>query len=139
MRLYLLKLSAAPVFLTSFPFLKGLYAHQFRTNEERFEILMISRTSSSICMIAVANKLIGRWLLKERQLLVSLLGLLAKIMCSICSCQLNIWHARHSLAPILNCFLIFDHGNEVYFSLVADCPGIALPPGTVHSQMKSMF
>ena len=33
---------------------------------------------------------------------LSLLGLLAKIMCSICSCQLNIWHARHRLAPILN-------------------------------------
>ena len=26
-------------------------------------------------------------------------------MCSICSCQLNIWHAGHSLAPILNWFL----------------------------------
>ena len=32
----------------------------------------------------------------------SLLGLLAKIMCSICSCQLNIWHAGHCPAPILN-------------------------------------
>ena len=30
------------------------------------------------------------------------IGLLAKIMCSICSCQLNIWPAGHSLAPILN-------------------------------------
>ena len=27
-------------------------------------------------------------------------------MCSICSCQLNIWHAGHSLAPILNWFLL---------------------------------
>ena len=33
---------------------------------------------------------------------VSLLGLLAKIMCSICSCQLNIWHVGHRPTPILN-------------------------------------
>ena len=66
---------------------------------------------------------------------LSLLGLLAKIMCSICSCQLNIWHARHSLAPILNWFLTSDYGNEACFSLVTDCPGFALLPGTVHSPM----
>ena len=68
--------------------------------------------------------------------LASLLGLLAKIMCSICSCQLNIWHARHSLAPILNWFLTIDHGNEACFSLITDCPGLALPPGTVHHHIQ---
>jgi len=58
-------------------------------------------------------------------------------MCSICSCQLNIWHARHVLAPILNWFLQSDLGIEACFSQVKDCPGIALPPGTVHFSNKT--
>ena len=32
---------------------------------------------------------------------LSLLGLMAKIKCSICSYQFNIWYAGHSLAHIL--------------------------------------
>ena len=63
----------------------------------------------------------------------SLLGLLAKIMCSICSCQLNIWHAGHCLAPILNWFLTSGLDNGACSSPTTDCPGLTLPPGTVHS------
>ena len=61
----------------------------------------------------------------------SLLGLLAKIMCSICSCQLNNWHVRHRLTPILNWFLILGLDKEACFSQTTDCPGFTLPPGTV--------
>ena len=64
---------------------------------------------------------------------LSLLGLLAKIMCSICSCQLNIWHGRHRLPPILNWFLIQGLGKKACFSRTTDCPGLTLPPGTVQS------
>ena len=64
----------------------------------------------------------------------SLLGLLAKIMCSICSCQLNIWHVGHCLAPILNCFLILGSGKEACFSRSTDRPGPTLPPGSVHQK-----
>ena len=67
----------------------------------------------------------------------SLLGLLAKIMCSICSCQLNIWHTRHVLVPILNWFLTTDLDIEACFSQITDCPGLALLPGTVHSTKKT--
>ena len=64
----------------------------------------------------------------------SLLGLLAEIMCSICSCQLNIWHVGHCLATILNCFLIVGSSKEACFSLSTDCFGPTLPPGSVHQK-----
>ena len=41
---------------------------------------------------------------------VSLLGLMAKIKCSICSYQFNIWYAFHSVGSYIN--LIFDFGSR---------------------------
>ena len=63
---------------------------------------------------------------------LSLLGLMAKIKCSICSYQFNIWYAGHSLAHILIWFLAFDYGSEVYLTLVTGCLGIALQPSAAH-------
>ena len=73
---------------------------------------------------------------------LSLLGLLAKIMCSICSFQLNIWNATHRVACILNWFLNLGHGIGACSVLATGWPGIALPPGSAHpkrgyNQMKS--
>ena len=63
---------------------------------------------------------------------LSLLGLMAKIKCSICSYQFNIWYAGHSLAHILIWFLAFDQGSEVYLTLITGCLGIALQPSAAH-------
>ena len=57
---------------------------------------------------------------------------MAKIKCSICSYQFNIWYAGHSLAHILIWFLAFDYGSEVYLTLVTGCLGIALQPSAAH-------
>ena len=60
---------------------------------------------------------------------VSLLGLLAKIMCSICSFQLNIWNVVHRTTCILNWFLNSGHGIGACSVLATGWPGLALPPG----------
>ena len=62
----------------------------------------------------------------------SLLGLLAKIKCSICSYQLNIWYAAHWVAHILNWFLELGCGNEACLVPATGCLGIALPPSAAH-------
>ena len=63
---------------------------------------------------------------------LSLLGLLAKIKCSICSYQLNIWYAAHWVAHILNWFLELGCGKEACLVPATGCLGIALPPSTAH-------
>lgn len=63
---------------------------------------------------------------------LSLLGLLAKIKCSICSYQLNIWYAVHWAAHILNWFLELGCGKEACLVPATGCLGIALPPSTAH-------
>ena len=70
--------------------------------------------------------------LHHRPRKLSLLGLMAKIKCSICSYQFNIWYAGHSLAHILIWFLAFDQGSEVYLTLITGCLGIALQPSAAH-------
>ena len=67
---------------------------------------------------------------------VSLLGLMAKIKCSICSYQFNIWYAGHSSAHILIWFLAFGQGSEVYLTLTTGCLGIALQPSAAHHLHK---
>ena len=52
--------------------------------------------------------------------------------CSICSYQLNIWYDPHVGSTILNCFLEDDEVLGACSTFVADRPGIALPPGSVH-------
>ena len=66
---------------------------------------------------------------------LSLLGLLAQIMCSICSFQLNIWNASHWGACILNWFLHLGHGIGACSFLATGWPAIALPPGSAHSPL----
>ena len=70
---------------------------------------------------------------------LSLLGLMAKIKCSICSYQFNIWYAGHSLAHILIWFLAFGQGSEACLTLTTGCLGVALQPSAAHlSLMKSL-
>ena len=63
---------------------------------------------------------------------LSLLGLMAKIKCSICSYQFNIWYAGHRPAQILIWFLSLGLGSEVYLTLTTGCLGIALQPSAAH-------
>ena len=65
---------------------------------------------------------------------VSLLGLLAKIKCSICSYQFNIWYTAHRVASILNWFLAFGLGCGACFSQAKSPPRIAVPRGWAHLQ-----
>ena len=57
---------------------------------------------------------------------------MAKIKCSICSYQFNIWYAGHSPAQILIWFLAFGLGSEVYLTLTTGCLGIALQSSAAH-------
>ena len=57
---------------------------------------------------------------------------MAKIKCSICSYQFNIWYAGHSPAQILIWFLAFGQGSEVYLTLTTGCLGIALQLSAAH-------
>ena len=61
---------------------------------------------------------------------------MAKIKCSICSYQFNIWYAGHSPAHILIWFLAFGQGSEVYLTLTTGCLGIALQPSAAHLSHK---
>ena len=63
---------------------------------------------------------------------LSLLGLMAKIKCSICSYQFNIWYAGQCSAHILIWFLAFGQGSEVYLTLTTGCLGVALQPSAAH-------
>ena len=69
---------------------------------------------------------------------LSLLGLMAKIKCSICSYQFNIWYAGHSLAHILIWFLAFGQGSEACLTLTTGCLGIALQPSAAHYLINEM-
>ena len=89
--------------------------------------------SKSICINA-CHKLMKResHLRYHAHYSSSLLGLMAKIKCSICSYQFNIWYAGHSPAQILIWFLAFGQGSEVYLTLTTGCLGIALQPSAAH-------
>ena len=69
---------------------------------------------------------------------LSLLGLMAKIKCSICSYQFNIWYAGHVPAHILIWFLAFGQGSEACFTLTTGCLGIALQPSAAHYLTNEM-
>ncbi len=69
---------------------------------------------------------------------LSLLGLMAKIKCSICSYQFNIWYAGHRPAHILIWFLAFGQGSEACLTLTTGCLGIALQPSAAHSYTKKI-
>ena len=59
-------------------------------------------------------------------------------MCSICSCQLNIWHAGHSLAPILNWFLLPELTPKLASVDSRIVPGLTLPSGAVHLKILNL-
>ena len=63
---------------------------------------------------------------------LSLLGLLAKIKCSICSYQLNIWYESHGLSSILNWFLDGDGVSVACYGSIKCWPCIAVPQGSAH-------
>ena len=69
---------------------------------------------------------------------LSLLGLMAKIKCSICSYQFNIWYAGHRPAHILIWFLAFGQGSEACFTLTTGCLGMALQPSAAHYLTKKI-
>jgi len=62
---------------------------------------------------------------------------MAKIKCSICSYQFNIWYAGHSPAHILIWFLAFGQGSEVYLTLTTGCLGVALQSSAAHSHTNN--
>ena len=66
----------------------------------------------------------------------SLLGLLAKIKCSICSYQFNIWYGAHSVPHILILFVALGQGTEVYLTPTTSCLGVALQPSAAHFRQK---
>ena len=74
----------------------------------------------------------------SRFLPLSLLGLMAKIKCSICSYQFNIWYAGHSLAHILIWFLAFGQGSEACLTLTTGCLGVALQPSAAHKYLMKV-
>ena len=78
------------------------------------------------------------WLGSASPLPLSLLGLMAKIKCSICSYQFNIWYAGHRPAHILIWFLAFGQGSEACLTLTTGCLGIALQPSAAHSYTKKI-
>lgn len=53
--------------------------------------------------------------------------------CSICSYQLNIWYDPHVGSTILIWFLDYGEVLGACSTFAADRPGIAVPPGSVHS------
>jgi len=56
----------------------------------------------------------------------------AKIKCSICSYQFNIWYVGHVLTHILIWFLVAGQGTEVYLTLTTGCIGLALQSRAAH-------
>ena len=63
---------------------------------------------------------------------------MAKIKCSICSYQFNIWYAGHVPAHILIWFLAFGQGSEACLTLTTGCLGIALQPSAAHYLTNEM-
>ena len=63
---------------------------------------------------------------------------MAKIKCSICSYQFNIWYAGHRPAHILIWFLAFGQGSEACFTLTTGCLGMALQPSAAHYLTKKI-
>ena len=61
---------------------------------------------------------------------------MAKIKCSICSYQFNIWYVAHWVTHILIWFLALGQGSEVYFTLTTGCLGVALQPSAAHQWPK---
>ena len=61
---------------------------------------------------------------------------MAKIKCSICSYQFNIWYVGHVSTQILIWFLVFGQGSEVYLTLTTGCIGLALLPSAAHYYFK---
>ena len=74
-----------------------------RTVAEGLKILVV--LSTRLCSTSVISHLSITSRSKGQTL--SLLGLMAKIKCSICSYQFNIWYAGHRPAHILIWFLAF--------------------------------
>ena len=63
---------------------------------------------------------------------------MAKIKCSICSYQFNIWYVAHWVTHILIWFLALGQGSEVYFTLTTGCLGVALQPSAAHIRHKQI-
>lgn len=61
---------------------------------------------------------------------------MAKIKCSICSYQFNIWYVGHVSTHILIWFLALGQGSEVYLTLTTGCIGLALSPRAAHFYFK---
>ena len=93
-----------------------------RTITEGLKILVV--LSTRLCSTSVISHL--SITSSPRGQTLSLLGLMAKIKCSICSYQFNIWYAGHCLAHILIWFLAFGRGNEACFTLTRGCLSVAL-------------
>ena len=63
---------------------------------------------------------------------LSLLGLMAKIKCSICSYRFDSWYVLQCGTSLLNGFLVLGVGLGACSVRSTHRPGIAVPPGTVH-------
>ena len=100
----------------------------------RYDVLYICFLMSKSMCIYACHKLMKReyHLTYHAHYSSSLLGLMAKIKCSICSYQFNIWYAGHSPAHILIWFLAFGQGSEACLTLTTGCLGIALQPSAAH-------
>ena len=105
-----------------------------RTVAEGLKILVV--LSTRLCSTSVISHLSITSRSKGQTL--SLLGLMAKIKCSICSYQFNIWYAGHRPAHILIWFLAFGQGSEACFTLTTGCLGIALQPSAAHYLTNEM-
>ena len=63
---------------------------------------------------------------------------MAKIKCSICSYQFNIWYGVHSTPHILILFVALGQGTEVYLTPTTSCLGVALQPSAAHFNTKKL-
>ena len=88
------------------------------------------------CPIECGQSIIPRAPFLQKYSSSSLLGLLAKIKCSICSYQFNLWYAVHSTAHRLFWFLASGQGHGVYPTLTTGCLGLALQPSAAHLCIK---
>ena len=84
------------------------------------------------CPIECGQSIIPRAPFLQKYSSSSLLGLLAKIKCSICSYQFNIWYGVHSTPHILIVFVTLGYGIEVYLTPTTSCLGVALQLRAAH-------
>ena len=84
------------------------------------------------CPIECGQSIIPRAPFLPKHSSSSLLGLLAKIKCSICSYQFNIWYGVHSTPHILIVFVSLGYGTEVYLTPTTSCLGVALQLRAAH-------